>query len=43
MGVLGSGGSEVRGGGKFCSMACWKGSVHGGLQNYCERKVLENP
>ena len=34
IGALGSGGSEVRGGGKFWSVACWKGSVHGEMQNY---------
>ena len=33
MGVFGSGGGWLRGGGRFCSMACWKGSVHGRLQN----------
>ena len=33
IGVFGSGGELERGGGRSCSMACWKGSSQGRLQN----------
>jgi hypothetical protein len=41
IGALGSGGSEVRGGGKFCSIACRNGSAHGKLQNCHAEKASE--
>ena len=42
MGASCAGGGFARGGGKFCSMACWKGSSHGRIQNYCWGQVSEN-
>ena len=34
IGVFGAGGRVVRAGGSSLSIACWKGSVQGALQNY---------
>ena len=34
IGVFGLGGEAERGGGRFCSIACWNGLSQGKLQNY---------